>query len=318
MAKSASDRISVILLFTPIASTRVFFKKHFSEDFYVLEVDSPRETLEKLASTRVEVIVLDDKLSISLQDLLKNIRALPAMKQIPILVLSSNLKRSYMKELIMCGATEFLREPLDKATIEATIASAAQIQAVQDKVGPLAHSIALQLPPLTGKPLSERKLAGSRVSVHDLALKEIRQALNSKQSISLLMIQVDHLDKVKARWGAPALTELLKKVEAALKILLRPQDVLTHPMQERFMIILPKTSETAAKILAENVEEGFIHTKFTTQKGTVKLPVSIGVVTLSNQDMHISDAYSHLEKMLKTGEAYLEKAKKIGKRIVSS
>jgi diguanylate cyclase (GGDEF)-like protein len=318
MVKSVFDPIPIILLFTHSGSTRVFFKKTFREAFYILEVNSSSEVIEKLMSTKIEFVILDDKLAISLQELLKQIRVFPNLKQIPVLILSSNLKKSYMKELLTCGATEFLREPLDKETVLVTMNSATQLQAVQHKVSPLVQSIAQQLPSLAGKNVGGKKLASSRVSIHDLALKEINKAIQNKQSISLLMINADHLDKVEIRWGKPALEELLEKVEAALKALLRPQDILTHPNPERFIVILPKTSSNAAKILAENMKEGLEHMKFTTQKGTVKLPVVIGVVTLSEKDMHAEDGYTHLETMLNTGEAYLEKAKKIGKRIVSN
>jgi|GEM_PF-1055762 len=316
MTISPSDSISVILLFTPSPPVLTFFKAAFKDDHPLLEVEDAEDLLEKVRTIKIKAIILDDKLPIALQETLQKIRNIPTAEKIPILILSSNLKRSYMKELIACGATEFLREPLEKEHVLEALLNAERTQAIQHKVGPLAQSIAQTLPSLAGEAPS--KLSKMRISMHDAVLKEIHQALHNKQAVSLLMIDIDHLEKVRIRWGEDPLQELLQKVEEALTRLLRPQDLLVHPSPERFIIVLPKTSETAAKILAENVEEGFANTKFTTQKGSVKLPISIGVVALSNKDMDPANAYAHLEKMLKTGEAYLEKAKKIGKRIVSN
>lgn len=313
MAKVSSDKVPVILLFTDIGSTRVFLKKTLHEDYYILEVDSPKELLDKVKTTKLEVIIIDDKLKIDLSFLLKQIRTLPNTKHLPILVITSNLKRSYMKELLTAGATEFLREPLEDTEVLVRIVTATQLQSVHQKLGPIAQSLSQQLPTLAGK-----KLSGSRVSIHDQALKEINKAIQNKQSISLLMVDIDHLEKVKTRWGEPALLELLDSIEKHFNSLLRTQDVLINPTQDRYIVVLPKTSETAAKILAANIEDSFKISKFTTQKGTVRLPISIAVVTLSEKDMHLTDAYQYLEKMLSTGEANLEKAKKIGKRIVSS
>ena len=70
MAKSSSDKVPVILLFTDTGSTRVFLKKIFKDDYFILEVDSPKEVLDKTKTTKLEVIIIDDKLKIDLPFLL--------------------------------------------------------------------------------------------------------------------------------------------------------------------------------------------------------------------------------------------------------
>lgn len=313
MAKSSSDKIPVILLFTDVGSTRVFLKKIFKDDYYILEVESAKELLEKIKTTKIEVIIIDDKLKIELPFLLKESRSLPNTKHLPILIITTNLKKSYMKGILTAGATEFLHEPLDEIEVLKRIQMATQTQSMQQKLGPIAQSISQNLPSLTGK-----KLSSSRVSVHDQVLKEVNHALQNKQTISLLMVDIGHLEKVKIRWGESILMELIELIEKHLRTLLRTQDILINATEERYVVILPKTSETAAKILTETIEESFKSMRFTTKKGTVRLPVSIAVITLSDKDLYLSDTYQSLEKMLKTGEVNLEKAKQIGKRIVSS
>ena len=313
MAKISSDKLPVILLLTHVGATRVLLKKIFDEEYFILEVDYPKEALEKAKSTKLEVIILDDKTQFALDDLCKEIRLIPSLKNIPILIISNNLKRSYLKELVTAGANDFLHEPLDQEAIHDRIESVIQKHSMQQKLGPLALGISKQ-----AATLSDKKLCSSRVSVHDKALQEIRRALEAKQSISLLMINIDQMEKVQTRWGELAAEELLASIEEHLVKHARAQDICLRATQERFILILPKTSQTAANLLAETIEESFENTKFTTHKGSVRLTVSIGVVSLSETDNSTTDAYDYLQKMLKTGEQHLEKAKKIGQRIVSS
>lgn len=311
MAKSSSDNLPVILLLSDSGSIRVFLKKTFGEEFYLLEVDSEQEVLEKLTTMKIKAVIFDDKTKINLHLLCQKIRNTPTLKEIPLIIISNNLKRSYMQELITAGASEFLREPLEDDVVLKTIKLATKSKAMEKKLAPLAQALSKQTP-------TETKLCKSRVSVHDRALKEISKALEEKSSISLLMIAIDHIEKVEQRWGALALKELLEKVEQHMRLMLRPQDILINTSNERFVILLPITSQTAANILAENIEESFKGVKFTTHKGSVKPTLSISVVTLSDKEMKTTDAYQYLESMLTTGEAYLEKAKKIGHRIVSN
>jgi diguanylate cyclase (GGDEF)-like protein len=291
----------------------VLLKKIFNEEYFVLEVDYPKEVIEKVKSTKLEVIILDDKTQFALDELCKEIRLIPSSKNVPILIVSNNLKRSYLKQLVTAGANDFLHEPLDQEAIHDRIESVIKKYSMQQKLGPLALGISKQPPHL-----NDKKLCSSRVSIHDTALQEIRRALEAKQSISLLMINIDQITKVQQRWGALAAEELLTSIEAHLVKHARAQDVCLPATQERFILVLPKTSQTAAKLLAETIEESFKNRKFTTYKGAIRLTISIGVVSLSETDDPATDAYDYLQKMLKTGEQHLEKAKKIGQRIVSN
>ncbi|MBM3191444.1 MAG: diguanylate cyclase [Chlamydiae bacterium] len=313
MAKASSDKLPVILLLTHVNATRVLLKQTFNEEYFILEVDSPQEVLEKVASTKLEVIILDEKTPFALDELCKKIRLHPGAKELPILIISNNLKRSHLKELVTAGANDFLHEPLDQEAIHDRIESVIKKYSLQQKLSPLAKGLAQ-----VASPISEKKLCSSRVSVKDQALQEVRKALESKQAISLLMINIDQMPKVLTRWGETAAEELSEALELHLTQHSRPQDICLKVARDRFALVLPKTSHIAAKLMAESLEETFPYTKFTTHKGSVKLNVSIGVVSLAENDPSSQNAYDYLEKMLQTGEHYLEKAKTIGQRIVSS
>lgn len=313
MAKGSSDKIPVILLFTHMPSTRVFLKRAFGENYYLLEVDDTKEALEKLLSTKIIAMILDDKVREPLIPFLRKVREVAHLKELPILIISSNLKKSYMHEMMTAGATEFLREPLAQEEIDEKIIQAIQTQSIQKKIGPLAKSLSQNLPIIP-----TRKLSQSRISPHDRILKLVTAAIDNKQVISLLIVGFDSIGKLKEKWDIEGVKEFNQVVEEHLKTLVRPQDEVINTSEDRFIIVLPKTSNTAAKILAEDIEANIKDMKFKLQKGTVRLPFSIGVVSLSEKDADKKEAYNYLEKMLKTGEEDLEKAKRIRSRIVDT
>ncbi|MCH9630149.1 MAG: Response regulator PleD [Chlamydiia bacterium] len=313
MLNTPSDKLPVVLLLSSKASTRVFIKQTLFDKYYVLEVEDEIEALEKLKRTKIEIVIVQDRLmTLSVQDFLRKAREDKTIKHLPILVISGNLKKSYMSELITAGATDFLREPLEKEELFTRIKHATKSQSIHKKIGPIAQSISSSAASMKGKSLSDLK-----VSVRDRALKEVTKALDNKEVISLLMVDIDNTEKVKARWGELALEELLSSVQKHLSTQIRPQDIITNATSERFVIILPKTSKTAAEIIAEDVQASFKEKRFKTKKGTVRLTISIGVVSLSDKDVDTFSAYDSLETMLETGDSYLKKAKQIGNRIVS-
>lgn len=307
----SSDKLPVALLIINQATDRVFFKRVLGQEYIVIEANEALDALEKIKTNRVSVVVTHDKLSqMKMFDFCQNVRHID--KDLPLLIYSGNLKKSYVKELLTAGATDFLREPLNDEEVYSRISSAIQSQNLKKKMSPLAQSIHQS----STVPQS-KKLEKKRFSLRDQAVRAIKDAVKEKESLSLLLVSIDHFEKIKLRWGEPALEELTELVHAHLSTCLRKQDLLTHVTNEKFIIILPKTSKTAATILAEEIKDSFKQEKFRTKKGTVRLTISIGLTALDKKQAEITDAYDYLDAMLKTGEDYLIKAKQIGNRIVS-
>ena len=313
MPPSFSDKLPVAILFTQSGSTRVFFSKLFRDNFFLLEVDSEKELLEKLYSMQIVFTILEEKHIHNITSLLKKIKAEPSSKEMPVLVITNNLKRSHMQDLLTSGATDFIRTPFDQEIILQTIDAATKYKTIEKKLGPLAKTLSENLL-LSGS----QTLQKGKISVHDKALKHILKALETKHAISLLMIDTHQLEAVIKRWGEEGAEELLHNIQTHLSSFLRPQDTLEQISKKRLVIILPSTSKEAATIFAENIQENLKDHKFTTSKGSVKLHLSIGVVSLTQAQLESKDAYENLETMLKTGESYLEKAKELGSKIVSS
>ncbi len=313
MSKSFLDKLPVILLYTESGSARVFFNHLLTDEYYLVEVESEKELLEKIQSMKIYAVIIDDSIKIQLPYLCKKIKEDPSAKSTPVLIISNNLKRSYLQELLSSGATDFLRTPLDEETVKLTLKNSVKHKSIEKKLGPLAQSLSQNL-----TLSSEKILCKTRIHLPNQAFKQIIDLLNGKHELSLLMIDIDVMDKVHQRWGDEGAQELLFEIEKFLKSQIREQDFLCEISKKRLVIILPSTTQSAANIFAENIQNSIKEHKFTTSKGSVKLKITIAVVSLTKEQILEKDAYLHLENLLTTGEAYLEKAKILGGRIVSN
>jgi PleD family two-component response regulator len=311
MAKVASDKLPVIVLYSKSGSARVFLKKLFQENYFLIEVSSTKEALEKIATTKTFAVIFDEKTKIDLHQICKEIRKLPESEEITILIISNNLKKSFMKDLIKSGASDFIREPLEETQVLETLERAKKTKSLEKKITPIASSLSQSI--LAG---AQTSLCKTRISIHDSVIKQIIKTLEAKKHLCLILISLSHIDKVQERWGSEALNDLNIKVKERLIGFLRAQDLLFSISSSIYLILLPSTSKLAAEITAEEVEKDFQSNKFTTAKGSVRLPVSLSTFSLTDDELKTNKAYENLEKMLTKGEDYLEQTKKISSKIV--
>lgn len=311
MAKVASDKLPVIVLYSKSGSVRVFLKKLFHENYFLIEVSSVNEALEKIATTKTFAVIFDEKTNIALAQICQEVRKLPESEEITILIISNNLKKSFMKDLIKSGASDFIREPLEETQVLETLERARKTKSLEKKITPIASSLSQSI--FAG---AQTALCKTRISIHDSVIRQIIKTLEAKKHLCLILISLSHIDKVQQRWGTEGLDELNAKIKERLKGFLRTQDHLFVISSTIHLILLPSTSKLAAEITAEEIEKDFQTNKFTTAKGSVKLPISLSTFSLSDEELKTNKAHENLEKILTNGEDYLEQTKKISSKIV--
>jgi len=123
----------------------------------------------------------------------------------------------------------------------------------------------------------------------DLTLdREWAVARRERQPLSLLMIDLDKFKALNDRYGHPAGDDCLKAVADVLKQMSRrPADLAARIGGEEFVILLPRTHESGAKSMAEDIRREIIDlgipNEDAPQHGSV-LTTSIGVVTAACHD----------------------------------
>ena len=110
-------KLPTLLLMTSDPLVRAFFEKNLDkiEGYSLIIASSQLEVLDYLEKTHISFIVIDEKTVMTdLGSFCKAIRQFKDHVHTPILIITSHLKKSFIRGLIKAGATDFLRPPLDE------------------------------------------------------------------------------------------------------------------------------------------------------------------------------------------------------------
>ncbi|MGA1825989.1 MAG: diguanylate cyclase [bacterium] len=133
---------------------------------------------------------------------------------------------------------------------------------------------------------------------------EINRMKRHPGSLCLLVLDIDDFKSYNDTFGHLAGDTLLKKISKILKRNLRTIDIACRYGGDEFVVILPETDLSQAKIVAEKIKEKVAHLSLRT-----KVTVSIGIADYK-KNMGNTDLFQN-------ADSALYKAKKSGKNTVS-
>jgi diguanylate cyclase (GGDEF)-like protein/PAS domain S-box-containing protein len=114
-------------------------------------------------------------------------------------------------------------------------------------------------------------------------LKEIRRYKRTGNSLSLIMLDVDHFKKYNDRYGHVAGDECLRQIGSVLRQLVgRATDIVARYGGEEFVAILSSTDQEGAELLAERIRKTIeaLEIPHSDSKISEFVTVSLGVVTV--------------------------------------
>lgn len=226
--------------------------------------------------------------------LLAEYRTVPALRDVPIIVLSTKEEPTVKSAAFAAGANDYLVKLPDAIELVARIryhsrSYSALLQrdeayrALRESQQQLMETnLVLQRlmnsDGLTG--LSNRRHFDEHLDM------EWRRALREQSELSLMMIDVDHFKSFNDSFGHVAGDEALRSVAEAIRTSCsRATDMAARYGGEEFAMVLPGTAVGGARLLAEKVRrtiEGLAIPHDAPVPGSV-LSVSIGVATLTPQ-----------------------------------
>jgi diguanylate cyclase (GGDEF)-like protein len=111
--------------------------------------------------------------------------------------------------------------------------------------------------------------------------QEIKRAERYKQTLSLLMIDIDWFKRYNDAYGHLFGNKVLKELAQRIKDSVRDVDVVSRYGGEEFAVILPQTSRKDARLVGERIRRHVDSTDFEVEEGglMVKVTVSLGVAT---------------------------------------
>lgn len=109
------------------------------------------------------------------------------------------------------------------------------------------------------------------------AERELLLSQRTGQSLSVLVLDIDHFKRVNDTYGHSIGDESLRRVATVLREMLRRSDLLARYGGEEFVIVLPGTDGERARFLAERLRMRIGEIAFDSDLGPVQLTASFGV-----------------------------------------
>lgn len=125
------------------------------------------------------------------------------------------------------------------------------------------------LDPLTG-------VANRRAVIAALD-RDVARAVRTRESIAVMMVDIDHFKRINDQYGHPAGDQVLCNVVNVLRQRLRSQDLVSRYGGEEFLVVLPDTDLIGAHQLARQLCEAVAGSRYRHEGTDIGVTVSIGV-----------------------------------------
>lgn len=142
--------------------------------------------------------------------------------------------------------------------------------------------------------------------------EEFSYCLRNQVPLSLVMFDIDHFKLVNDTYGHPAGDYILSHTSTLARSIIRNEDLIARFGGEEFMIVLKTTDSAGALMLAERLRRLIDETTFEFEGKKIHVTISIGIATLSGQNI------ADWEAMIKMADTLLYESKHGGRNRVSA
>ena len=223
-----------------------------------------------------------------------------------IVLLTASGQKQDLLAALHAGADDYLVKPVDAATLRARLYVGRRILASQDELIATREALRFQA---THDPLTGLWNHGELLRILD---REMARANRARQSLSLLMVDLDHFKQVNDRYGHLIGDEVLAEVSQRLLKSVRGYDVVGRCGGEEFIVVVPGVEGPEATALAERIVTHVRDRLFDTSAGPVRVTTSVGVsFSSSGQGMDAID-------LIRTADVALYRAKQNGRNRVET
>ena len=263
------------------------------------------ETAIELAQTiEPDVILLDINMpGMNGYSVCKHLELNPKTSEIPIIFLTGDSQDLSEELAFEMGAVDFIRKPLNLK-----VSSARTYTHLVNKLQSDLLKLASKQDGLTG--------LLNRAGLDEAFKRAWLECVRKKQSISILMIDIDYFKSYNDYFGHLAGDDCLKRISKAIaNEAKKPLDSVARFGGEEFCCILPETDLKGALHFAKNIEESIRELKIPHPMSKVAceyVTVSIGVAS------HIPGPTHELNDMLNYADQLLYQSKETGRNTISS
>ncbi len=260
-----------------VSSLRGYFADRFTLD----SISSAQELLNKLKDYKASLIFLNNHLRDcdSCQELCIAIRSRVNTETVPIIILANDHEQKEKITLFQAALIDgYFTMPINIEELAAYANVFLQRQALQEE-------------------LEEKNKLLSKISITDDLMQvfnrrylmrrldeELRKIKRYDYPLSALMLDLDFFKEVNDKYGHLQGDSTLKSLAALLKKNVRNMDIICRYGGEEIVILLPHINFHGAKLTAERLRTKVKQHDFGTKDVTIKLTISLGLVSFDAQD----------------------------------
>lgn len=148
----------------------------------------------------------------------------------------------------------------------------------------------------------------NRKAILSILDRELLRAERDRQSVGLIMIDVDHFKRINDTRGHAAGDAVLRIIATGIAAMVRPYDSVGRIGGEEFLIVAPNCDVGQTWELAERVRLHVANCSIMAGGSTVRVSLSLGVA--------VGGSSSELEKLLQDADTALYQAKNAGRNRV--
>lgn len=310
MTKAEELPIALIVVANRLKSSQL--KKALRDYFNIFEIQESFGAVDWLKHFQASVIILDEEaLSKTWPMFVEHIRKLPDYAEVPILLISNNLKKTFLAQALTYGITDFLLEPLEVGEIYQRIL-------VNMKTVPITKRVSLLTKKIARSPLQQIGFTYPRpFFVTEEVIKRISQSRTHQLPLALIMIELDGFATLDEQLSSEEKEELYNTLNAIIQMHLRKNDFLLPQNNARFLLIFPLTSERAAVSIAEMIRKEVESTSFVLKNHTPSITLSMGLIAFDKDSSLKRNIYDQFEMLLEKVDRALTEAKDQGNKIVT-
>ena len=215
-----------------------------------VEAEDGLQALELFEREKPDLVLIDVQMpGLDGLEVVRRIRSLSGEHWVPVIFLTSMQDESDFTRGIEAGGDDYLTKPVSPVVLEAKIRAMRRLDDMRREL--IAVTLELREANERLARLSQQDgltgLANRRRFDLDL-MRELGRARRERRPISLLIADVDFFKAFNDTYGHPAGDDCLRRVAGALRATCRrPLDLAARYGGEEFALILPDTTEEAAR-----------------------------------------------------------------------
>lgn len=303
---------SLVLIFTRASLHIQLLRQYLAKDYDIVEATTPEACLEMLHNVSANFLIFDERLvQDEIEAFLEEVHQINLPKEFAIIMISRNLKKPYLNALKELGVKAFIREPLDEEEIQLVLKQCDQKQQIENKISKIAKQIPKQ-------ELDAEIEFKHRYLLNDQATRQIREILQEKQSISILMLEIDQFHQTTFGFEESVSQKILDEIDQKILKQIRQQDVLISLGGGKYMVILPKTSKQVAILIAEEIQNAIESHPFNSNTDVFHLTLSIGIASRHIDELkNTGQSMQQLNRLATLAKGFVIESKHTGGQIIA-